>query len=429
MSVESGTDGRLFEIATYVRGLPLYDVHEHHMPESLHDRDVGLLKLLEQSYAGWTQARPYRLTRDEPPFSLPPERPCTWEDVARYVDNSGSNAFVTSLVSAVSELYGLGNHGITRDNWEELDQEIRRRHASPGWVDDVITRAGTVRIITDPFSNILLDAPASLGSQYRSVARINCLAVGWHADSHDHNGNSAHAIAAALDASVDSFDDYLSFLELFVETAPGRSQVALKNALAYDRDLRFDEPNEALARRAFGTRDPSADEQKAFGDFVVDRLCALAGEHNLPMQMHLGTALVRGSHPLHVAGLVERHPGTRFLLMHLGYPWSRDLLGLAFVYRNIWIDLTWSFLLSPSHFKLALHEAIEILPDESRMMLGGDAWHVEESYGALALARRLIAEVLDERMEARFLSKEGARRLARRILHENGRAFFEPDGA
>lgn len=413
-----------FDIGSYVRGLPLYDVHEHHMPETLHDREVGLLKLLEQSYAGWTQARPYRLSPDEPPFSLPPERPCTWEDVARYVDGSGSNAFVTSLVSALTELYALGDEGITEHTWEELDHEIRRRHRSPGWVDDVIARAGIERIVTDPFSDVLLDAPASLGPRYRSVARINCLAVGWHADSQDHNGNSAHANADALGAQIDSFDDYLSFLELFVDTAPSRSQVALKNALAYDRDLRFDEPDEGLARSAFGNRCPSPAEQKAFGDFVVDRLCALAGERGLPVQMHLGTALVRGSHPLHVAGLVERHPGTRFLLMHLGYPWSRDLLGMAFVYRNIWLDLTWSFLLSPSHFKLALHEAIEILPDESRLMLGGDAWHIEESYGALALGRRLIGEVLHERTQGGFLSEEGSRRLARRILHENARAFF-----
>ena len=141
--------------------------------------------------------------------------------------------------------------------------------------------------------------------------------------------------------------------------------------------------------------------------------------------MHLGTALIRGSHPMFAAGLVERHPGTRFLPHSPRLPVEPpDLLGMAFVYRNIWLDLTWSFLLSPSHFKLGLHEAIEILPDEPRLMLGGDAWHVEESYGALALGRRLIGEVLHERMQARFLNEEGSRRLARRILHENARAFF-----
>ena len=126
-----------------------------------------------------------------------------------------------------------------------------------------------------------------------------------------------------------------------------------------------------------------------------------------------------------MAGLIERHPRTRFLLMHLAYPWSRDLLGMAFVYRNIWLDLTWSFLLSPSHFKLALHEAIEVLPNESKMMLGGDNWHVEETYGALRTARRLIAEVLAEKVAAGYFPRATAEWLARRILHENATAFFQ----
>ena len=154
-------------------------------------------------------------------------------------------------------------------------------------------------------------------------------------------------------------------------------------------------------------------------------MCPLAGERDLPVQMHLGTAIIRGSHPLKAAGLIERHPRTRFLLMHLAYPWSRDLLGMAFVYRNIWLDLTWSLLLSPSHFKLALHEAIEMLPDESRMMIGGDNWHCEETYGTMKLARQLIGEVLDEKVSAGYFGLADAQRLAAKILRENALRFFK----
>ena len=98
-------------------------------------------------------------------------------------------------MSALTDLYELGPNGIAKDTWEGLDREIRRRHATTGWVDEVLTRAGVERIVTDPFSNVLLDARESLGPRYRSVARVNCLAVGWHPDSRDHNGNSAHAVA------------------------------------------------------------------------------------------------------------------------------------------------------------------------------------------------------------------------------------------
>jgi predicted TIM-barrel fold metal-dependent hydrolase len=125
-----------------------------------------------------------------------------------------------------------------------------------------------------------------------------------------------------------------------------------------------------------------------------------------------------------MTGLIERHPRTRFLLMHLAYPWSRDLLGMAFVYRNVWLDLCWSFLLSPSHFKLALHEAIEVLPDESRMMIGGDCLHVEETFAAIQGARRLIGEVLKEKVASGYFRPRDAERLAVRILGENARELF-----
>jgi 20S proteasome alpha/beta subunit len=57
-------------------------------------------------------------------------------------------------------------------------------------------------------------------------------------------------------------------------------------------------------------------------------------------------------------------------------------------------------------------------------MLGGDNWHLEETFGALGAARRLIAEVLDEKIAAGYFSRATAERLARRILHDNAADFF-----
>ena len=227
-----------------------------------------------------------------------------------------------------------------------------------------------------------------------------------------------------MGCDVRSFDDYLDALEVLIATMGDRHQVALKNALAYDRTVDFDDLDETLARQAWGKLDPTPAQRKAFGDVVVDRICRVAGKHDVPVQMHLGLAQIRGSHPMNAAGLIERHPDTRFLLMHLAYPWSADLLGLAFVYRNVWLDLSWAPLLSPSHFKRMLHEAIEVLPDESRLMIGGDNWHVEETYGTIKLARRLIGEVLHERIRADDLRPAEAERLARKILHDNATRFF-----
>src|SRR6185369_10875089 len=109
------------------------------------------------------------------------------------------------------------------------------------------------------------------------------------------------ALLQRLGLKAASFDDYFAALGQLVDGMTSRHQVALKNALAYDRDVAFDEPDEKLARQAWGKTSPSPTERKAFGDFVVDRLCRIASERDLPVQMHLGTAIIRGSHPLQVA--------------------------------------------------------------------------------------------------------------------------------
>ncbi len=404
---------------------PILDVHEHHMPETLLDRDVGLLKLLQQSYPGWTQERPYPLEGQERGEDHGFSDETQWEDLAGYLEGSGSNAFIRTLIHGLKDLYNLDKPEITQENWQELDKRIKARHKDPDWQWEVLTRSNIDTIITDCYADPLLDAKKNLGPKYLSVLRINALAYGWHPDSCEHNGTNAHEFASRFGIQLNSFDDYLNFLEHLLDTLKDRHQVALKDAIAYDRGLQYDPPDEQLARECWGDPQPNSERKKAFGDFIVDHISRLAGEKDIPVQMHLGTANIRGSHPLNVAHLIERHPKTRYLLMHFAYPWSRDLLGMAFVYRNIWLDLTWSFLLSPSHFKLAFHEAIEVLPDESRMMLGGDNWHLEETYAALSQARKLIAEVLEEKVQSGYFNESDALRLGKKILNENAKQFFK----
>jgi predicted TIM-barrel fold metal-dependent hydrolase len=404
----------------------MVDVHEHHFPNVLKAGDVDLLRLFTESYATWTRGRSFALpseVQDPMPVEAPPG-PTTWEALAPYLQESGSNSFVRNLVRVVTELYGDGEESITEANWQKLDAKIRAQHVRPtGW-SEILDRGRIERVITDPYVDPMIDAHKEISPRHTSVLRINGFACGWNPEAKDHNGTSAHEILAAMNIRPSSFDDFVETLEVLVAGAAGRHQVGLKNALAYDRHLDFDEPDEALARAAWGKRSPTEAEKKAFSDFVVDRFCRLAAEHDLPVQMHLGSAIIRGSHPLNVAGLIERHPRTRFLLMHLAYPWARDLLGMALIYRNIWLDLCWAPLLSPTLFKQSLHEAIEVLPDESRMMIGGDNWHAEETYGAMTLSRRLLAEVLEEKIRDRYFTGTDAERLAPKILSDNAIRFF-----
>jgi uncharacterized protein len=58
-------------------------------------------------------------------------------------------------------------------------------------------------------------------------------------------------------------------------------------------------------------------------------------------------------------------------------------------------------------------------------MIGGDNWHVEETYGTMKLARQLIGEMLEEKVNAGYFRAEDAQRLAARIFRENAIRFFQ----
>src|SRR5215831_5234487 len=149
----------------FMGAIGIVDVHEHHIPDILLNPRVNLLQLFQQSYAGWTQMRPYALPteRRESDPMLTEAAPTTWQGLAPFLERSGTNSFVRNLVCAVRELHGNGEGAITRDNWERLDASVRQQHQRKEWRHEVLHRAGVERLITDPYTDPLLDARAALG--------------------------------------------------------------------------------------------------------------------------------------------------------------------------------------------------------------------------------------------------------------------------
>ena len=98
--------------------------------------------------------------------------------------------------------------------------------ARPEWPGEVLEKAHVTHVITDPYTDPLLDARSTFGEEYRAVMRINALALGWHPDSADHNGNRAHDFAERLGMKLRSFDDFEDLLERLVTSLGSRSAPA-----------------------------------------------------------------------------------------------------------------------------------------------------------------------------------------------------------
>ena len=175
--------------------------------------------------------------------------------------------------------------------------------------------------------------------------------------------------------------------------------------------------------------DASAAEKTTYQDVLVNRLCRLCVAADVPIQIHTGIqagtrAVLEDTRPTLLTSLFRRHADLRVDLFHGGYPWVEHAGLMAKYFPNVYIDGCWLSHISPSAYRRALRAWIETVPMTKIFAFGGDHTLLEHSYGALAMARDAVADVLAEFVDEKYFTKDIALEVARRILCDNGMEFW-----
>jgi predicted TIM-barrel fold metal-dependent hydrolase len=129
--------------------------------------------------------------------------------------------------------------------------------------------------------------------------------------------------------------------------------------------------------------------------------------------------IIENSKPTHLVNLFFEYPTVAFIIYHGGYPYGGELSTLAKNFRNVYIDMCWLYVISPSYAERCLHEWIETVPASKIMGFGGDYLNVENAYAELLLAKQVITSVLINKVMNGYLSESEAKNIARMILHDN----------
>jgi predicted TIM-barrel fold metal-dependent hydrolase len=127
---------------------------------------------------------------------------------------------------------------------------------------------------------------------------------------------------------------------------------------------------------------------------------------------------------MHLVNLLIEYREAKFDLFHGGYPYMGEVLALAKNFPNVYLDLCWLHIISPTAGARMLHEAIETVPANKIFAFGGDFIIPEGAYGHSVLARQVVSRVLTEKVEEGYLSDEEALHLARLILRENPASLY-----
>lgn len=375
------------------------DTHTHHLPDAFFE-GFNLNRLLEKSYVAWCGAA-FDSTR---------------ESRKRYLDLVRSKSYFVWLLKSIKALYGI-DKDLSPDNWDAFSAVIEKAHSRPEWRKSVLTGiCGYDRMILDAYWD-----PGSDNSDkmlFAPTFRIDPLFFGYSRGAADHDGNSVFGLYGQDFGDLDAFMDFTR--QLITQRVRGGC-VAIKNAIAYDRGLDFSDVSKNQAVLAFS--DPSAQNVKAFQDWFFSEVCALAAELDVPVQCHTGLGCLDGTRAINLRNIISRHPRTRFVLFHGGFPWTDDVLALLHYFPNVYADICWLPLLSPDIAVHTLHRMIEVATAD-RICWGCDTWTAEESFGARLAVNSVLASVLNEKNRSGYITKSEAERLAHNILRHNAAMLY-----
>lgn len=348
-----------------------------------------------------------------------------WARAKHDFDDARATGFYRYHLPAFRDLYGVDFDRITDDQARALDAKIFENYRDPKWLTHVVTeRANIELMVNDPYW-----ARYDFRTHYPFevlVFNVTPLLDGFHPSEFKKVSDDPYHFAREQGLKVDSLDDYLGVLDRMFEVAKAKGAVCLKTTRAYERTLRFEDVPKERAARIFGRPRGMLSEQeiKEFQDFIMWRLAERSARFELPFQIHTGHGKIQGSNPLLLVDLIAANPRTKFILFHGGYPWVGETGAIVLRHgSHVWVDSVWLPTISPTMARRAFHEWLEVMPSD-RILWGADCNHAEGIYGATVVTRRVLAEVLAEKVDRGELLEEHAARIGRQVLRENALKLF-----
>lgn len=345
-----------------------------------------------------------------------------WEILEPYYKAMRSTGYGRVPLIAARELYGVSD--INGSTIEELSLKMREA-SKPGLYQKILKEKAKIDLSIQDMGHNKFDE-----NFYRHVERFSQFVL-------ISSGAEITELGAQYNLPINNMTDYLTLLRTAFVEGVQLGMVGVKTTAAYVRILKFNnvskEKGEEVFNLLLNNSPVNSEEIKAVQDYLMHRMLDLVDEFDLPIQIHTGLHagngnIITNSNPTHLANLFMEYPNLDFILFHGGYPYGGELGTLAKNFPNVFIDMCWTYVISPSYSERYLHEWLETIPANKIMAFGGDYNFVEAVYAHSVMARETIAKVLVEKVRTRYLREDEAIDIAKMILRENALKIFKLEG-
>lgn len=416
------------ELAAHIASHPLVDTHEHLRGESLWvDEGPDILQDLFGNYvpadlktAGASpEAMEKLMNGDDPDVAG------RFEAIRPAWEATQFTGYGEAVRLVAREFYGIDD--LTGDALAAAQGRVAELR-QPGQRYDILhNQANLDHVQTDNFSWPCLPDESGLDFFFYDLS--------WAGFCGGRVEPDAISEETGIDVSdLDSLDEAMA--AIFAKHAP--CAIAVKAQHAYNRTLRWERRDRADAERALQAvltdEDAAVAYRLCIGDWCWARGVELAIDHDLPFKIHTGYYAGNDRMPVdriragNMCALLAAYPDARFVLMHIAYPYSNELVALAKHYPNVWVDLCWAWSIDPYTSADFVRRFIHAVPSNKLFGFGGDTgWPTSAAAYAIQM-RTWFTRALQAEVDEGLLTEAQAIGIATRIMRDNAYDCFDVAG-
>ena len=416
------------DIYNYVKQLEIIDTHEH-LPHKENERnkenDIISEYLIHYFKCDLISAG---LDENELNNIIESKEPIMdkWKKIEWYWNVSRHTGYGRALDISVKELYDIPE--INRNTIEELNEAFKNSF-NENHYQKVLKEKSKIKIgLLD--SNIDCDRKF-----FRSVYRLDNFVF-------PQNYTQITEIENMTGIRICSFDDWLEACESTLNKVLAKGVVALKSGLAYLRSLKYNRSTRSEAEKDFNEFIENKHISKwentipflglKCQDYMMHFIMNLANKRKLTFQIHTGLQegngnIITNSNPSLLTNLFLEYPDIKFDIFHIGYPYYQEISALAKNFQNVFIDMCWAHIVSPTASVNALVEWLDLIPCNKISAFGGDYCFIDGVYGHQYLARMNVSKALAIKVNDGVFDIERAKEIAKMLFYDNPVSIFNLD--
>ena len=355
-----------------------------------------------------------------------------WNQVGKYYNYSRTTSYHEEFMNSIRILYGYDKPYLVKEDIKNLyDKMLHNRYENyPHWFDENYHKFNFETMFLDQYWNHF---NTQIDTRYfKLVCNISSCVLLVTEAAENGKITSNKDLLKLMNQKVlvtKNLDDYTNLIDSVLNIFKRNGAVCIKNVLAYNRSLDFEDIDYSEAKRIFNkSAAVNEQEKKQLQDFIFHHIIQKSIKLDLPIQIHTGylagnNGQLDNGQPMKLLNLFLKYPKAKFILFHGGYPWTSEFVALGKQFSNVYLDLVWLPQISKTVAIRTLHEMLDAVP-YNKILWGGDVYTIDEAVGSLELGKEVVTTVLSERMKNDNMTEELAFEIARSIFHDNAVELF-----